>query len=226
MVAADSVLAASAPATAPADFESIVERLVIAGSDGDDPVVLSSDAVAGYMAVTGAHVVHGAPIADPTALFRFRTPTGAIVVNLGLGNDSANILGFGDGFAGSVEVYGDSGVDTLSIAVADPTSPSGLPADVTWFVAGPGAGSAGQLRFGGFENLAGGADNEDTFVVLPGGSLEGTFDGGPGGYDSLDARGPYQTAHLIPSGPDSGSRRSRWHATDLRRAGTGPRHCC
>ena len=42
-----------------------------------------------------------------------------------------------------------------------------------------------QVEFSDVETLVGAADNEDTFVVLPGGNLTGAVDGADGGFDSL-----------------------------------------
>ncbi|MBW2637884.1 MAG: hypothetical protein JRC86_10255, partial [Deltaproteobacteria bacterium] len=62
------------------------------------------------------------------------------------------------------------------------------------------------VDFSDIENLEGAADNEDTFVFSPDGSLSGLVDGGDGGFDSLVIDGgSYITVTSIATGPDSGT---------------------
>ena len=77
----------------------------------------------------------------------------------------------------------------------------------TWEITGEGSGTLnGQVHFAGVENLSGAADNEDTFIFEPDGSLSGMVDGGEGGFDTLQLDGgSYETIVLTPTGPDSGS---------------------
>ncbi|HSB91143.1 MAG TPA: calcium-binding protein, partial [Anaerolineales bacterium] len=77
--------------------------------------------------------------------------------------------------------------------------------DRTWTIHGRDTGTAGSVTFAGIENLAGGPDNEDTFVFGQSGSISGKIDGGPGGFDSLVVNGSYDTIVFTPSGPDSGT---------------------
>jgi pimeloyl-ACP methyl ester carboxylesterase len=56
--------------------------------------------------------------------------------------------------------------------------------DATWDIGGSNAGSVNGSTFSSFENLTGGAGN-DQFVFLPGGSISGNIDGG-GGTNTLD----------------------------------------
>ncbi|MCW2962871.1 MAG: Parallel beta-helix repeat, partial [Actinomycetia bacterium] len=95
----------------------------------------------------------------------------------------------------SIAFDGGSGVDM----VVGPGS------DTTWKVTGAGAGSVDQLTFTGVENLVGAADNRDTFVFAPGGTLAGGIDGGAGGYDTLVVDGTRQTVSSNSTGPQSGS---------------------
>jgi hypothetical protein len=82
----------------------------------------------------------------------------------------------------------------------------GSAVDATWIVTGPDAGSVGTVTFDGVENLAGAADNEDRFVVQPGGGLTGGIDGGDAGFDTLAIEGgSYTTVRFVATGPDSGS---------------------
>lgn len=72
---------------------------------------------------------------------------------------------------------------------------------------GPGAGhlrSPDFLTFTGVENLVGGANNQDTFVIEQGGSLPGTVEGGAGGYDTVVFRGAYGRVDYEVTGPQSG----------------------
>ena len=88
-----------------------------------------------------------------------------------------------------------TGVDTIR----------GPPADTTWSITGDGAGTVGNVAFTGVENLVGAADNEDTFVVEPGGAIEGTIDGGPGGYDSFVIAGHRDDVVSNPVDRNSGN---------------------
>ena len=60
----------------------------------------------------------------------------------------------------------------------------GPDAQSTWFIAGGNSGSIGGFTFTGVESLIGGAQN-DAFRFQPGGSLQGSIDGG-GGSNALD----------------------------------------
>jgi hypothetical protein len=81
-----------------------------------------------------------------------------------------------------------------------------LGGDYTWNVIGPDAGVVGDVTFAGVENLTGAADNRDTFVLAPGGSVSGLLDGGAGGYDRLLIQGGnYTSADFTATGPNSGT---------------------
>ncbi|RPI44921.1 MAG: LEPR-XLL domain-containing protein, partial [Betaproteobacteria bacterium] len=71
----------------------------------------------------------------------------------------------------------------LSSAVADTLVATNR--DNTWEIVGPDEVLLNGERFTGIANLVGGADNTDTFVLMPGGRLSGALHGGPGGFDSL-----------------------------------------
>ncbi|MEM6446315.1 MAG: hypothetical protein AAF704_07085, partial [Cyanobacteria bacterium P01_D01_bin.123] len=63
-------------------------------------------------------------------------------------------------------------------------------AEVTWEILGADSGVVNErINFTGVENLFGGVDNEDTFIIAEGGSLSGTLDGGDGGFDILEMVG-------------------------------------
>ena len=78
-------------------------------------------------------------------------------------------------------IHGTDGDDTFAIATPIPFAVSliagagndrleGPAVDTVWSITGPGTGSIGPLSFSGFEDLAGAAGNEDTFVFEQGGS--------------------------------------------------------
>src|SRR6185369_15602662 len=78
-------------------------------------------------------------------------------------------------FSGVSSITGGGDADTL-------VGPS---ADTTWTISGSDAGQVSGVSFNGFENLTGAANNNDTFVVAPGGTLSGSIAGGAGGFDTL-----------------------------------------
>ena len=100
------------------------------------------------------------------------------------------------GFSAITDFVGSLGEDTLH----------GPAADSTWYVSGENSGHVGAFTFAGIENLAGAADNEDTFVLQDGGSLSGVMDGGPRGFDSLVIEGgDFDQVIYQATGPDSGT---------------------
>ncbi|MDT8424115.1 MAG: calcium-binding protein, partial [Desulfuromonadales bacterium] len=84
---------------------------------------------------------------------------------------------------------------------------TGAAPDMSWLIDGPNAGSTSTgIEFQGIENLMGGADNEDTFVFEPGGSIIGLIEGGADGFDSLVVDGgAYSSVTFGYSGPNSGT---------------------
>ena len=119
-----------------------------------------------------------------------------VSISGGAGDDTLRIDA--DGGSGiAISFSGGDGNDTLSLV--------GPAANTTWTVTGAGAGSTtGGLSFTGVENLAGAANNEDTFVVETGGSVA-SVDGGSGGFDSLVVSGASSTLVLGAVDPNSGS---------------------
>ena len=81
----------------------------------------------------------------------------------------------------------------------------GPSADSAWTIDGANAGSVAGVAFTGFENLAGAANNKDTFTLAPGGTVSGLVDGGDGGFDSLVVDGQRGSVVSNPSGPHSGA---------------------
>ncbi|MDH4156934.1 MAG: hypothetical protein OEW00_06620, partial [candidate division Zixibacteria bacterium] len=123
----------------------------------------------------------------------FEAPTGSLTINSGQGNDTIAIEVPEPTF--DLLINGQSGNDTLV----------GPAVNTTWYITGPDSGNVAGVDFVGIENLTGGADNEDTFVFVDGGSLSGSIDGGAGGYDTLVVDFS-AIDHLIydACGPDSG----------------------
>ena len=103
-----------------------------------------------------------------------------------------------------------TGVSTLEGGGADVLN--GPAPDTTWQITGPGSGSLATnaggpaTNFQGFALLVGAANNDDTFDMHPGGSMTGTIDGGPGGYDVLGyVGGQYDNVISVATGPNSGN---------------------
>ena len=127
---------------------------------------------------------------------------GPITVGVAVDGAGVTSLAIGAG-PGSDYTYDGSGVSVTGGGIASISLPN-----VTAISAGgssdtlhgpaptprgrsPGAGSGvvDGLAFSGFENLAGAANNADTFDVAPGGSVSGVIDGGAGGFDTLQVAG-------------------------------------
>ncbi len=71
------------------------------------------------------------------------------------------------------------GADLVALVASDAT-------DNVWRITGADQGTLNDVPFSGVNVLIGGADNNDTFIFEPGGSLSGFLDGGAGGNDTLD----------------------------------------
>jgi hypothetical protein len=119
----------------------------------------------------------------------------------------------------SLTITGSSGDDTLTLddsaaslllpisfdGGAGSDTVCGPVVDSTWTIDGPGSGNVGALSFAVVEDVRGAANNEDTFVLGPAGSLAGTVDGGPGGFDSIAFRGTAATIVATIKAIDSGT---------------------
>ncbi len=159
-------------------FEEI-ENLA-GGADGDTFLFVDGGRVTGV--VDGRGGINTLDYSAYTADVAVNLETGEATGTEGVGNVEA--------------VIGGSGKDTL-------LGPQG---DATWNVTGRGSGSVVGVIFAGIENLTGAADNQDTFLFAPGGSISGMIDGGEGGFDSLEVQGGnYETVVFTATGPDSGS---------------------
>ncbi len=95
--------------------------------------------------------------------------------------------------AHSISVYGMNGIR----AGAGTDTIAGPAVDTVWTLDGAGSGhlrfgdgdgSLWRIAFTGVENLSGGADNYDRFLLLAGAALTGRIDGGAGGTDVLVVR--------------------------------------
>lgn len=126
--------------------------------------------------------------------------------------DTGHVLIAGDGY--DVDLTIDDSMPQLEVGIFfDGGSGSntlfGPGYDVDWHVTGPNAGDLrgpGYVSFYGVENLAGAADNEDTFYFGPAGTLSGVVEGGDRGFDSvvLDG-GTFDVVRYKAFGPDSGA---------------------
>ena len=121
------------------------------------------------------------------------TPDGLAVMG-GAGNDSFAI---DPSAAGVVPVTFDGGAGTDTVF--------GPSDDTTWSITGVGAGHAAGVTFLHVEWLRGAANNKDTFVLKPGGSLVGGVDGGDGGFDSLVVDGQRSSVVSQPVDAHSGT---------------------
>jgi hypothetical protein len=125
--------------------------------------------------------------------------TSHIAISGSDGMDDTLILGLDtDQFVRPIRFDGGvGGSDTLA-------GPLG---DATWNVTGNNSGDLEGLAvdFSGVENLAGAADNNDTFIVNPNGSLSGRMDGGAGGFDSLVFEGTYSSVSYTAIDASSGT---------------------
>jgi hypothetical protein len=135
----------------------------------------------------------------------------------------AGTLGAATSFMGFENLQGGTGADAftltadgiLSGALDGGTGTNTLfgPAlNAIWNVTGTDAGTlsdaaAGQVlaQFSNIQNLTGAADNEDSFVFAPGGSLSGSLDGGAGGLDQLLIQGTSPTPTVLVTPDASGS---------------------
>ncbi|HTZ05978.1 MAG TPA: carbohydrate-binding protein, partial [Gaiellaceae bacterium] len=126
---------------------------------------------------------------DGAATSRPAASVASVSVAGGSGDDAFTVSG---GFSVPVSLDGGAGSDTLN----------GPAADTTWTISGAGSGSVAGADFAGFEHLVGAPDNQDTFDVLRGGSVE-SVDGGAGGYDTLAVAG--DELGTTPTSQSSGS---------------------
>jgi len=153
----------------------------LAGGSGDDEFVLEDGA-----GVDGA-VIGGGGIntLDYTAY------TTAVLVNLTTGSATGTA-----GTSDIAVIMGGSASDTLTGPITN----------ATWTLNGLNAGDVGGVSFSNVENLTGADDNNDTFVVMPGGQLSGVIDGGARGFDSLMIDGGvFGNVAYEASGRDSGT---------------------
>ncbi|MBF0461945.1 MAG: hypothetical protein HQL87_11155, partial [Magnetococcales bacterium] len=113
-----------------------------------------------------------------------------------VGGQGDNTYTFDQASGLNFRIDGSAGQDDLVV----------LHGDTTWTVDGAGSGHAGQIAFAGLENLTGGANNRDTFVFTPTGSMAGRIDGGVGGFDTLVLDGgAFDTVAYAATGPNSGT---------------------
>lgn len=126
------------------------------------------------------------------------------------GRDRLSYAGYGAGVTvdlASGEATATGGVSDIEDIEGSSADDSlfGPASDATWNVTGAGSGDVEGITFSGFENLAGAADNEDTFVFSALGSLTGQLSGGDGGFDSIILEETGGDVVYGFTGPDSGT---------------------
>ncbi len=164
-------------------LNTITVDATLGGGKGDDNLIAHADA---DFSLSGSIL----DIADNTfSLAGFE--------NLSLQGGASDNAFVVDNWSGSLAVDGGAGNDTLF-------GPAN--AEVTWNVTGANAGEVANVQFSAIENLSGASDNQDTFHIEAGGSIDGIIDGGSGGFDSLviNTSSP-GSVHFSASGPHSGS---------------------
>ncbi|MCP4302303.1 MAG: LEPR-XLL domain-containing protein, partial [Gammaproteobacteria bacterium] len=221
LVGRDSRLPSSRPSFSPKPFPLQLKQRVSAPRGNtfkletlEPRVLLSADSLS-YLAQPDAsmdltlHLVEqeGVPLlqllenADsktPVIMERALAETSEVVIS-GSDFDDLLTLDFGLGYDLSSLVItfdGGDGSDTLA----------GSASQSAWDITGINAGTIDDhVGFRNVENLSGAANNEDIFIVNPGGLLDGVLDGGAGGFDTLEiSGGQYDTATFGASGPNSG----------------------
>ena len=151
------------------------------GSVGADTFVFANGA-------TVSGTITGGGGADTLNDSAYTTP---VTVNLG-----ANTATGTGGASGFTSLIGGAGNNTL----VGPTGNS------TWNLTGLNSGTVAGVTFTSFQNLTGAANNADTFILYPTGSLSGSINGGAGGSDKLvfdDGNGIRVT--YAPTGSESGT---------------------
>ncbi|HEV8463176.1 MAG TPA: hypothetical protein VGQ38_20990, partial [Gaiellaceae bacterium] len=129
----------------------------------------------------------------------------SLTIEHGSGSSDWTVNGDGTGtVAGGGASVSFTNVTKLSAGGSSDTL-HGPGADTTWTISSPNAGTVAGTSFDGFENLAGAANNKDTFTLTSAGSISGVADGGDGGYDSLVVDGHRGTITSTPSGPHAGT---------------------
>ncbi len=135
--------------------------------------------------------------------------SGSVKVSAALSSLSGPIEIAGSGFDDVFRIGSDLGAITGGIVFDAGEGTDiliGGASDTTWNITGENAGNSGSVEFLGIEQLTGGSNNRDTFVLKPTGSLSGGVDGSDGGFDTLVVDGGnYAHVEFIATGPTSGS---------------------
>ncbi|MBN2061399.1 MAG: LEPR-XLL domain-containing protein, partial [Deltaproteobacteria bacterium] len=151
--------------------------------------------------------------ADGTDRLLLVDNTDDFILHTQLLSETSNVEIFGSEFDDDLTIDMGSSrlLEDLSILFTDASGADSdllkiLGGDRTWDIIGTDTGSSGLIDFTGIENLAGGPDNQDTFVFHEGGSLSGALEGGFAGFDSLVMEGGnYDMIEFTPASPDSGT---------------------
>jgi hypothetical protein len=193
-------------APAPATL-SVTGGTVTLASDGttlsvtsDGTTTTSAVSSVSSIAVTGQSVTIDLATGAITAPISFSGGSLSVVHATGASDWTINGDGTGSVSGGGASIS-FSNVTKLSAGGTNDTL-HGPAADTTWTISGAGSGSVAGTTFSGFENLAGAANNKDTFAVSRGGSVA-SVDGGDGGWDSLTVVGDAVTS--TPTGVHSGT---------------------
>ncbi len=116
------------------------------------------------------------------------------------GENKGNVNGAGViNFAGIKNLIGGADADTFKLTTAGSISGDidggaggdtlwGPEADTTWNITGEDAGNIKGVAFRGIGKLLGAANNKDTFVFAPAGTISGTIDGGFSGFDAIEVQ--------------------------------------
>jgi hypothetical protein len=121
---------------------------------------------------------------------------GGVHFDGGNGNDTVTIGSLPQAMSGLVTLAGGDGINTLQ----------GPSTDTTWTIDGQNSGHVAGADFSGFQNLTGAANNKDTFVFTATGGLDGTVEGGAGGFDVVEVQGgTYNNLAFTYTGPQSGT---------------------
>ena len=143
-----------------------------------------------------------------------------------LDNEGGTVLAFGDlADISAVQLTGSLGDDSFRIESSTLDQSASLSIildgsegtnniifdtqrDTSWTIDGENQGTASdgviQVTFNDIQNLAGAADNNDTFVLNEEGTLEGILDGGDAGYDTLIANKAASSVAYQATGETSG----------------------
>ncbi len=205
---------ASSGSAAPLDLSGTSTSLSICGG----VVVATSDGktTAASLASVSAIDVKGGALTIDASGGSFSMPIGydgpSLTVTGSTTESDWTLNGDGTGSVVGGGVAGISFNDVASVAASGQATLHGPSSNSTWDLTGPGSGtltltgsSSAGTTFAGFADLSGAPNNDDAFVIEPGGSLSGLIDGGAGGDDSIATGGHPDSVVSTPTGAGSGT---------------------